>query len=193
MADVTDIVDLKKISGVISDEKKSLAYLVEAFLIKHRISCPSCGRRIRKTSDLYLMSNNKVKCRVCRGEFRPLSRTKFSALRLPYSDWLSLILLFELGMSTRRASRSIKASYKTVLKAFMLVRMAIAEGLAKDDTLLKGEIELDESYFGGHRKGNRGRGAAGKTDEVPRDRPAHVRLLPKRTGMEIQQQGERLI
>lgn len=25
-----------------------------------------------------------------------------------------------------------------------------------------GEIELDESYFGGHRKGKRGRGAAGK-------------------------------
>ena len=28
--------------------------------------------------------------------------------------------------------------------------------------LLSGEIELDESYFGGRRKGNRGRGAAGK-------------------------------
>jgi transposase len=25
-----------------------------------------------------------------------------------------------------------------------------------------GEIEVDESYFGGHRKGKRGRGAAGK-------------------------------
>ena len=29
--------------------------------------------------------------------------------------------------------------------------------------ILKGEIELDESYFGGKRKGKRGRGAAGKT------------------------------
>jgi hypothetical protein len=28
--------------------------------------------------------------------------------------------------------------------------------------LLEGEIEVDESYFGGHRKGKRGRGAAGK-------------------------------
>jgi transposase len=26
-----------------------------------------------------------------------------------------------------------------------------------------GEIEVDESYFGGRRKGNRGRGAGGKT------------------------------
>ena len=28
--------------------------------------------------------------------------------------------------------------------------------------MLEGEIEVDESYFGGHRKGKRGRGAAGK-------------------------------
>ena len=31
-----------------------------------------------------------------------------------------------------------------------------------DDSPFAGEIELDESYFGGHRKANRGRGAAGK-------------------------------
>ncbi len=29
--------------------------------------------------------------------------------------------------------------------------------------LFDGEIELDESYFGGKRKGKRGRGAGGKT------------------------------
>ncbi len=31
------------------------------------------------------------------------------------------------------------------------------------DELFDGEVELDESYFGGVRKGKRGRGAAGKT------------------------------
>lgn len=30
------------------------------------------------------------------------------------------------------------------------------------DEVFDGQIELDESYFGGHRKGKRGRGAAGK-------------------------------
>jgi hypothetical protein len=44
-----------------------------------------------------------------------------------------------------------------------LLRKAIAEELSKYDEILKGEIELDESYFGGKRKGKRGRGAAGKT------------------------------
>ena len=32
----------------------------------------------------------------------------------------------------------------------------------KDDQLLSGEVEMDESYFGGKRKGNRGRGAKNK-------------------------------
>ena len=30
------------------------------------------------------------------------------------------------------------------------------------EEIFAGEIEVDESYFGGSRKGNRGRGAAGK-------------------------------
>ena len=42
-------------------------------------------------------------------------------------------------------------------------REVIFEALAAEaPKLLAGEIEVDESYFGGHRKGKRGRGAAGK-------------------------------
>jgi transposase len=37
------------------------------------------------------------------------------------------------------------------------------EALSKSDGVLIGEIELDESYFGGKRKGKRSRGADGKT------------------------------
>ena len=39
--------------------------------------------------------------------------------------------------------------------------MIITEALAKEMPLA-GAIEVDESYFGGRRKGKRGRGAAGK-------------------------------
>lgn len=34
---------------------------------------------------------------------------------------------------------------------------------SEDNTPLGGEIEVGESYFGGHRKGKRGRGAAGES------------------------------
>ena len=41
--------------------------------------------------------------------------------------------------------------------------MVISHHLAlAADKVFEGFVELDESYFGGHRKGKRGRGAAGK-------------------------------
>jgi transposase-like protein len=37
----------------------------------------------------------------------------------------------------------------------------------RDMSEFSGEIEIDESYFGGARKGQRGRGAANKTRHLP--------------------------
>jgi transposase len=42
------------------------------------------------------------------------------------------------------------------------VRELISEHAVVDDEMLGGKVEADESYFGGVRKGKRGRGAAGK-------------------------------
>ena len=53
----------------------------------------------------------------------------------------------------------MQLDYKTTLKAFNTLRFSILEELVKTDRILKGEIEADEAYFGGKRKGNRGRGA----------------------------------
>ena len=44
-----------------------------------------------------------------------------------------------------------------------MIRMAILAHNKETDELLGGEIEMDEAYFGGKRKGKRGRGAAGKS------------------------------
>ena len=44
----------------------------------------------------------------------------------------------------------------------MQYRQEIYDYLQQEFNKLSGEIECDESYFGGRRKGNRGRGAAGK-------------------------------
>ena len=70
--------------------------------------------------------------------------------------WLSLIKLFDLGISARQAAREVSVSYTTALNAFDSIRYSILYSLAKTDDILKGEIE---AYFGGKRKGNRGRGA----------------------------------
>jgi len=41
--------------------------------------------------------------------------------------------------------------------------MVLVEELARTDAILKGELEANEAYFGGKRKGKRGRGVRGKT------------------------------
>jgi len=45
--------------------------------------------------------------------------------------------------SARKPPVEMNMSYKTTLKAFDLLRKAIAEELSKCDEILKGEIELE--------------------------------------------------
>ena len=53
---------------------------------------------------------------------------------------------------------------KTSAFFFLRLREIIALELeAESEAMFGGEIEVDESYFGGKRKGKRGRGAAGKS------------------------------
>jgi transposase len=56
----------------------------------------------------------------------------------------------------------VQLSYPTVLKAVTLIRVAIVANTKDAQDLLNGEIELEETYFGGRRKGKRGRGAYNK-------------------------------
>jgi transposase len=92
---------------------------------------------------------------------------------------LWIIKLFELEISARRMAREVGLSYPTVLRACHLLREAIvASGTLE---LLQGEIEADESYFGGRRKGKRGRGAAGKVPVfgiLERDGIVRVEVVP---------------
>jgi len=77
-------------------------------------------------------------------------------------QWLSLIKLFELEVSIRKMSSQMGLSYQAVYRAVSAIRFSILSHAGDAEELLGGEIELYESYFGGKRKGKRGRGAAGK-------------------------------
>ena len=53
----------------------------------------------------------------------------------------------------------IVVNHKTAAYYYHRLREIIAHKLSQEsDEFLSGEIEVDESYFGGHRKGKRGRG-----------------------------------
>jgi len=59
-------------------------------------------------------------------------------------------------------SQQTGLSYPAVYRAVRAIRFSILSHARDAEQLLAGEIELDESYFGGKRKGKRGRGASGK-------------------------------
>ncbi|MBI2632523.1 hypothetical protein HYW75_05955 [Candidatus Pacearchaeota archaeon] len=69
---------------------------------------------------------------------------------------------FYLEISARRATNELNLDYGVVHRKFTQFRKVIAEYCNQEAKKLNGELELDESYFGGKRKGNRGRGANNK-------------------------------
>lgn len=74
-----------------------------------------------------------------------------------------LIKYFCAGVTARAAAEVSGVNRNTAILFYHKLREVIFDALAAEaPELLAGEIEVDESYFGGHRKGKRGRGAAGK-------------------------------
>jgi len=72
-----------------------------------------------------------------------------------------LIEHFIAGTTARAAAQLVGVNKNTAATFFTRLRKVIADEMEKASPF-DGEIEVDESYFGGVRKGKRGRGAAGK-------------------------------
>ena len=68
--------------------------------------------------------------------------------------------MFVAGATARAAAEITGVNRNTVRSFYQRLRQLIASQLPSYE--LSGEVEADESYFGGVRKGKRGRGAAGK-------------------------------
>lgn len=82
--------------------------------------------------------------------------------RLSASIQEELIRQFVAGTTARAAADLTGVNRHTATLYFRKLREMIARRVAEETPFLSGEVELDESYFGGTRKGKRGRGAAGK-------------------------------
>jgi transposase len=81
--------------------------------------------------------------------------------RLRWEQQERLIEHFVAGTTARTAATLVGVHRNTAAFYFHRLRELIYQA-SEDATPFSGEIEVDESYFGGKRKGTRGRGAAGK-------------------------------
>ena len=82
--------------------------------------------------------------------------------RLDHGRQRALVEHFVAGTPARTAAELLGVNRHTATLFYHKLRETIADHLAHDAPDLGGEVEADESYFGGVRKGKRGRGAAGK-------------------------------
>ena len=168
--------DLDTYYKLISSEARARKYLLGKCFKNHQRFCPRC--RCRK---LYKLQEGRYRCSRCEYTFQDFSGRWINRGRLSAVQWLSLIKLFELEVSVRKMSLQLGLSYRAVYGAVNAIRMAILSHAEDATTLLGGEIELDEAYFGGRRKGNRGRGAAGKVPVfgiLEREGRVHVSVVP---------------
>ncbi len=86
-----------------------------------------------------------------------------SHCKLSRKQQLKLLECFVLQVTARSAASVLGIQANTAALFYRKLRELIAERLARiEHEVFDGIIELDESYFGGARKGKRGRGAAGK-------------------------------
>ncbi|KMK51330.1 transposase [[Actinobacillus] muris] len=74
-----------------------------------------------------------------------------------------LLGFFALEVTSRSAANILGIQPNSAILFYHKIRQAISYHLSlKADDIFEGKIELDESYFGGYRKGKRGRRAARK-------------------------------
>jgi len=81
--------------------------------------------------------------------------------RLKKAQKEKLLEHFVAGTTARSTAELIGVNRHTATKYYHILRQLIAKHV-EDEKPFEGEVEIDESYFGGRRKGKRGRGAAGK-------------------------------
>ena len=82
--------------------------------------------------------------------------------KLSRNKQLELMKYFVAGSTARISADLVGIHRNTSIRFFHKLREKIALKQAQRSEQFSGEVELDESYFGGARKGKRGRGAAGK-------------------------------
>jgi transposase len=119
--------------------------------------CIKCGHK-----KVYHLSRRRYRCAECRYTFTDFTGRWIGQLNITSKQWFWIVKLFELEVPSLQIAQQVELSYPTVLKATHLIRMSILAH-AQDFRQLKGEVELDESYFGGRRKGGIGRSTKTKT------------------------------
>ena len=119
-----------------------------------------------------------VKCRRCKRQ------KSLKQLRRE----IAIITAFYQRQPAYRLATDLGLDYQSITRVYQRIREAIYHVAELEGGKLKGEIEMDESYFGGRRKGKRGRGAGGKSivfGLLERDGRVYTKVVEQVTAKEL--------
>lgn len=126
-----------------------------------RIDCSQCHK---KALFHKVTGRKSYACDACGYHISPTASTIFHKSPTPLTLWFYAIYLMAqtgTGMSAKQLERELGVTYKTAWRMFKMIRSRLDES----DNAFGGygsEVEADETYIGGVRKGKRGVGQAVK-------------------------------
>jgi transposase len=123
-----------------------------------------CDKCLNLSTFHRLSDRHAYSCAHCGHHVYPCAGTIFQDSRTLLQVWFYAVYLFVTtrhGVSGKELQRSLGVTYKTAWRMGHQIRQLMDK--ADGEALLRGHVEIDEAYVGGHRPGKRGRGAAGKT------------------------------
>jgi transposase len=132
------------------------ACLTRVMEVRHglRHVCAKCG----KDSTFHKLADRRAfSCAHCGNHVYPCAETIFQDSRTSLQSWFYAIYLFIVtrhGVSGKELQRALGVTYKTAWRMGQQIRKLM--GSADEFEILKGHVELDEAYVGGHRPGKRG-------------------------------------
>ena len=123
------------------------------------IHCKVCDR---VTGHHKITKRRAYACQDCGTHVYPMAGTIIEHSSTPLRTWLHAMFLIgntRTGISAKQLQRETGVTYKCAWRMFNQIRTMLDD----DVIALLGEVEIDETYIGGKRRGGkRGRGAEGK-------------------------------
>ncbi len=133
---------LRELEAQFPNEDACLEYIFETV---HSRKC-SCGGEYKR-----IKGRKQYQCGKCRFQIAPTAGLIFHKSDTPLTVWFKALLLFsnaKSGYSAKKLERDLNVTYKTAWRMLKLIRQA----LGQDNSKLKGDVEMDETYFGGRFK-----------------------------------------
>jgi transposase-like protein len=161
----TEFKSLYEFFGAVPNEQAAIDYF-KAIRWANGEFCPHCGHDKLYGFEKGKMAGRQWKCAQCREKFSIRVGTIFEDSKIPLRKWLAAIWIItshKKGIASTTLAKDIDVTQKTAW--FMLHRLRHAARTRSFNRPLRGDVEVDESYFGGKDR-NRHKHQRGQTKKA---------------------------